>query len=218
MIDAYTLKKLQQITGSELAHNSQIVNLWMQLKARDEKARDSLSRTQAVPDSFHPYLINISTLLRIFGLKEKDYVAKKENLDKLARFAGYPNYRAIMMEAQRSLFKYEDNPYSGVMDDSTLYSVCLQRGTRIDFKYREGREISMVYNGDNLFKITRSVISQMSVGELYRIMAIMDGKPLPTNEATINTPYTCGKCGGIYDILVNGQPLRAFMEEFMVER
>lgn len=196
MIDLYTLEKLQAKTHSTLNHYGQIVDLCMMLKARDESARASLSKCQDVPPNYHPFEINISTLLRMFGLKEKNYVAKKENLDKLARFLGYPSHRAILREARYKMRCYEDNRFSGCDDERILYSICLQIGTRITFKYREGREVTLVYNGDNLYKVIRTVVSQMKPDNLYEIMEIREGLPLACIEHSKGATYVCGKEGG----------------------
>lgn len=211
MIDQYTLDKLKVKTKSELKHHPQIVDLYMILKACDERARADLSRTQNVSPNFHPYEIKLGTLLRMFGLKEKNYVAKKENLDKLARFLGYPSHRAILREARSKMRSYADNRYSGCDDERILYSICLQIGTKISFKYREGREITLVYNGDNLFKVTRTVISQMKLDNLYEIMVIRERQPLACIEHSNGATYICGKDGGIYDIMVNNKSLTDYI-------
>lgn len=212
MIDQYTLEKLKAKTHSDLNHHSQIMDLCMLLKARDEKERKSLSEFDKVEPNYHPFEINISTLLRMFGLKEKNYVAKKENLDKLARFLGYPSHRAILREARSKMRQYDDNNFSGCDDERILYSVCLQIGTKISFKYREGREITMVYNGDNLFKVIRTVVSQMKPDNMYEIMVIREGLPLACIEHKNGATYVCGKQGGIFDIRVNDKTLTDYVK------
>lgn len=211
MIDQYTLNKLKAKTKSELSHHPQIVDLCMMLKARDDRERELLSRTQTVLPNYHPFEIKLGTLLRMFGLKEKNYVAKKENLDKLARFLGYPSHRAILREARIKMRSYADNRFSGCDDERILYSICLQIGTKISFKYREGREITLVYNGDNLFKVTRAIISQMKLNSLYEIMTIREGVPLACIEHRNGATYVCGKDGGIYDIMVNNKSLTDYV-------
>lgn len=212
MIDKYTLDKLKTQMNSDLAHYPQIVDLWMMLKARDERERASLSRYQTVDPNFHPFEIKLGTLLRIFGLKEKFYVPKKENLDKLAHFLGYPSHRAILREARMKIRQYEDNHYSGCDDERILYSCCLQIGSKISFKYQEGREITLVYNGDNLYKVTRAVVSQMKPDKLYEIMVVREGLPLACVEHDTGATYVCGKVGGLYDIQVNDKTLTDYVK------
>lgn len=212
MIDQYTYEKLKAKTQSDLKHHPQIADLCMMLKARDEREREKLSMTQNVSPTYHPFEIKLGTLLRMFGLKEKNYIAKKENLDKLARFLGYPSHRAILREARMKLRSYDDNLYSGCDDESILYSMCLQIGTKISFTYQVGREITMVYNGDNLFKVSRAVVSQMKPDHMYEIMVIRQGLPLACIEHVSGSTYVCGKVGGIQDIRVNDKTLADYVK------
>lgn len=208
MIDEYTYKKLQKMTGSPLKHKPEIQNLYMQLKAKEEVYRKSRPCYEKVPDNYLRFEINFSTLLRMFGLKEKNYVARTENLDRLAHFLGYHNHRAILFEARSVMERqYADNEYSGFDNESTVYSCCLQIGTKLSFKYHEGREITLVYNGDNLYKVTKAVVSRMRPDHLYEIMVIRPNEKLDCIDHETLSVYTCGIEGGIYDVYINGKPL-----------
>lgn len=208
MIDEYTLKKLQAKTGSQLKHKKEIAGLYLLLKTCEEKDIATRPVYKNISPDYKRYEINFSTLLRMFGLKEKGYVAKTENMDKLAHYLGYHSYRDIIREANNRMSdQYPNNGFSGFDDSDTVFSCCLQIGTKISFKYHEGRSVKMVYNGDNLFKVIRSVESRMETGRLYEIISIKKNCQLHCIDHVTGAPYACGKGGGIFDVFINDKPL-----------
>lgn len=202
MLDDYTLNRLKEKTGSSLDNQASVKNLYLVLKLLDEQKREQLARTQVVPDSYHPYLISLGTLLRMVGLKERETKISEVNLNRIAHYLGFNSHKQLLSHAKgEQLGLYKNNGRSGMFLNRTIYSELLSIGTYVKFKYGEDRRITLKYCGDNIFYVCESFNSRMKSGEKYLIPFFTHGQILHTKELSTDRHYSCGENGGIYDLV-----------------
>ena len=144
---------------------------------------------QAIYDKTKEHL-GVNTLRRIFGYKIEKVNPRKSTLDILARYLGFSDYEALVLELG------EDANISAFAPIECLEISQLNLGDRIKIHYEPNRSLILEFLGDSLFKVVEVngsknlqsgdelVISQVAVGHrlvvphVYRL-----GKDLGVYEA-----------------------------------
>lgn len=182
-------------------------------KALQEKAEQIAGRKMNVPRDFDYLSIHILdktkmyiapiTLKRFWGyLGEKNRKKPYRNtLNVLATYAGYTSFEAFEKNCNGV-----NDVESDFLPNESLLTQSLRKGTRIELKWYPNRCVTISHEGLEMFKVTESINSKLSVGDTFLCGQIIDGEPLTLHCLVHNgaspANYVCGRVNGVkYRIL-----------------
>ena len=143
----------------------------------------------------HSYLSAI-TLKRFWGYlgegrKTKPY---RFTLNTLAQYAGYADFEAFSNNASEKI-------ESSFLNNNSLQTGSLPKGCNIRLTWHPDRCITIQYEGMEMFKVTESINSKLSVGDTFFCSSIIDGEPLflrcLIHNGATPTNYVCGRINGV---------------------
>ena len=174
-----------------------------QLKAKIEK---TLGREMKTPRDFDFLAARIytltqthissTTLKRMWGYLEKEQNHKPQifTLNILARTAGYKDWESFEKSS-------EAESDSDFINNECLQAATLIAGDTIRLTWEPDRTVTIRYEGIDMFTVTESVNSKLSVGDTFHVQYFINGEPLQlfclVHEGGKPTNYICGRNGGI---------------------
>ena len=174
-----------------------------QLKA---KLENTLGREMKTPRDFdflaariytltHTH-ISSTTLKRMWGYLEKEQNHKPQifTLNILARAAGYKDWESFEKSS-------EAESDSDFINNECLQASTLITGDTIRLTWEPDRTVTIRYEGIDMFTVTESVNSKLSIGDTFHVQYFINGEPLQlfclVHEGGKPTNYICGRNGGI---------------------
>ena len=140
--------------------------------------------------------ISPTTLKRFWGyLKEGEKQTPRiYTLDILSRMAGYKDWKAFMNATS-------EQQESGFMNNESLSADSLFRGDRLRLLWSPDRDVTIQYEGLDMFTVIKSVNSKLSQGDTFHCNHFISGEPLHlhclVHEGGSPTNYVCGRINGI---------------------
>lgn len=140
--------------------------------------------------------ISATTLKRFWGyLKEgESKTPRLYTLDVLSRMAGYKDWDSFVnadLEQQES----------GFMHNECLNASSLFRGDRIRLLWAPDRDVTIEYQGLDMFVVIESVNSKLKEGDTFHCNYFINGEPLHLycllHEGEPPTNFVCGRFTGI---------------------
>lgn len=151
--------------------------------------------------------ISETTVKRMLGLvgensPEKNRTPHVSTMDILAKWLGYPNYKALLNEIGQRNYSSEFTPIK------SIDVLELDEGARIQLTYEPGRLISLVYLGKRMFVINESKNSKLLKGDILKVTHLILGQELLVSELIRNGKnlgaYRGAKDGGLTSLeLIN---------------
>ncbi len=132
--------------------------------------------------------LGANTIKRLLGFFSDSHVPHRYTLDVIAHYLGYDNYGDLERKVPK--------PGSRVMGEFTreLVPEALPLGAVVTIAYAGGRELSLRYNGGELFSVVSHESGHLQKGDVLKIRLIKDGLPLVASE-----------------LLRDGKPLGAYL-------
>ena len=144
-------------------------------------------------------LISSTTLKRFWGYlpSETSTNPRPYTLDQLAKFVGYRNWNSFVENAGTGNTKVD----SYFIDNKIVYTRTLAEGTTIKLSWAPNRIVTIVLKGQDLFAVTESKNSKLSVGDTFICPSFVQGEALflhcLVHEGGRPTDYVCGKVNGV---------------------
>ncbi|MBQ8542699.1 MAG: hypothetical protein IJ436_04425 [Bacteroidaceae bacterium] len=146
-------------------------------------------------DSTNLYIAPI-TLKRFWGYlgEKRQKPPHRYTLNILAQYAGYIDYEEFVKSKENDI----DSEF---LSNHSLLTRNIQKGCKIELKWRPDRCVIVQYQGMNIFKVLESKNSKLSKGDTFQLEQFIDGESLILNclihEGKEPTNYICGRLGGI---------------------
>lgn len=144
--------------------------------------------------------IGETTVKRMLGLvgdksPEKKRTPHVSTMDIVAKWLGYDNYKALLMEIGEQDYSSE---FTSI---ESLDVRDLAEGTQVQIKYEPARVITMTYLGDRTFVINESKNSKLMKGDRVTLTHLVLGQELIVKDVIRNTRnlsgYRGAKDGGL---------------------
>ncbi|MBP5487456.1 MAG: hypothetical protein J6Y06_07515 [Bacteroidales bacterium] len=140
--------------------------------------------------------VSPSTLKRLWGYVGMQVEPRQSTLDALASYSGFRDYRAFLEDLKSSKMAS-----SGYFNAARLDAATLQVGDTFKIGWRPDRIVTLLYVGDNRFRVVNSEHSKLQAGDEFEAATIMKGFPLILPEITRKgektSSYIAGRDGGI---------------------
>lgn len=138
--------------------------------------------------------IGVTTIKRLFGFVSDVREPRVSTLDILAKYCGFPSYyEMIHTLAGGGDSDFEDKP--------DLSSSDLKPGAVVEFEYLPDRAVSLLYLGNDLYRVTKSTRGSLQPDNILNISCFVKNKPLiVTNvehEGENLGRYLAGKHSGL---------------------
>ncbi len=135
--------------------------------------------------------LSVSTLKRIWG-----YVATQGNpslysLNLLSRMVGYPDWKSFSSSDV-------DVISSRFFVKSKLMSEALLVGEEVRLTWMPGRVIIIVYRGNKLFEVRKSVNSKLMVGDTFSCQQFVTDEPLYLSNVCHDGIPPCSYVAGLH--------------------
>ena len=141
-------------------------------------------------------LVSSSTLKRLWGVVSLNPTPRVSTLDILSRFVGFRDFKAFCDD-----LKTRDAFSSRFLSEEHVLSSDLEAGSRIRIGWNPNRIITLIYLGDNQFRVAESQNSKLSEGDVFELISIVKGYPLFISrilrEGEYISSYIAGLDGGI---------------------
>lgn len=143
-------------------------------------------------------MISPTTLKRFWGYlkNENEVVPRTATLNILSRFVGYSDWNSY----RQSAYGINDVD-SDFINNPTLYTTSLQYGDMIKLLWKPDRQVTIRYEGHDLFTVIESVNSKLRAGDNFHCGYFIQNEPLHltclVRTGCKPTNYVCGKLGGI---------------------
>lgn len=147
-------------------------------------------------------LLSVSTLKRFWG-----YVAKKDesrgemrksSLNALAVYAGFVDWDAFCNRHDTDDTRDASNLFYGLDAITTDH---LRPGQTIVVIWKPDRRVTLRYSGNDVWMVTESKNSKLSVGDTFKCHVLVEHQPLVlvdlVHDGLPPCGYVCGKDGGI---------------------
>lgn len=139
--------------------------------------------------------ISSTTLRRFWGYQsDQNCELREASLDILARFVGFLSWKDYL-EADSSQAE------SGRGDGRKLSVSELHCGDELRLLWNPGREVTVRFEGQDLFTVVESKRSKLRAGDTFHCQSIVDGMPLVltclVSEGMPPTNYVCGQKNGV---------------------
>lgn len=142
--------------------------------------------------------LSVSTLKRFWGYVGKgsnEENARLSTLDILSEFIGYQDWTAFC-QTDTSM---SDN--SGTTASRFLFAKEQSIGSHIVLRWQPNRQVTIRYEGDDLFTVVKSINSKLCPGDTFHCSHIVEGLPLTmiglVRNAGVPVNYVCGKEKGV---------------------
>lgn len=139
--------------------------------------------------------ISSTTLRRFWGYQsDQASVLREASLDVLARFVGHLSWKDYLEADSRQT--------ESSRGDGRKISVSeLRNGDEIRLLWNPGREVTVRFEGQDLFTVVESKRSKLRAGDTFHCQIIVDGMPLVltclVSEGMPPTNYICGQKSGV---------------------
>lgn len=136
--------------------------------------------------------ISSTTLKRLFGYIPSQGSTRKSSLSILARYLGFTGWSS-----------YTDSTHvnSGFISKKVVMADKLSEGNMIEVAWAPDREVTFVALGESRFAVTKSVNSQLVVGDIAEVVMFIINQPLQVrnviHEGKNMGPYSAGLNGGL---------------------
>lgn len=140
--------------------------------------------------------ISSTTLKRFWGyLKEGvGQTPRVFTLDVLSRLAGYKDWETFINTSS-------DLTESEFINSESLHTDALCRGDLLRLLWAPDRDVTIRYEGLNMFTVIASVNSKLTLGDTFHCNLFINGEPLHlyclVHEGGVPTNYICGRIHGI---------------------
>ena len=114
-----------------------------------------------------------NTLARLLGLYPEDVDPRRGTLDIIAKYLGYESFEEldqIILKGNSSFLPDED--VEDVLSDQ------LPVGSTVVLTYKPDRELTLLYKGEEVYTVTKSVNSKLRNGDICVIRQFLQGYPL----------------------------------------
>lgn len=138
--------------------------------------------------------ISVSTLKRMWGYVSSSCKPSPYNLNLLARMVGCADWSSFIQEEG-------EEASSRFFLKSKLIAGALDNGEKVKLSWYSGRVVTIVYLGNDSFKVVESINSKLSKGDTFTCHQFVADEPLYLSNlhhqdmAPCN--YVCGQIGGI---------------------
>lgn len=139
--------------------------------------------------------ISISTLKRMWGYVSSSCKPSSYNLNLLSRMVGCADWNS---------FCHSEGEYasSRFFLKSKLMAAALDNGEKVKLSWFFGRVVTIVYLGNDTFKVEESINSKLSKGDTFTCHQFVTDEPLylsNLHHVGMSSPcnYVCGQKGGI---------------------
>lgn len=186
MLSKTLLKKIEERYGEPIEYPKQL----------DALIGDIFNVTRAQ--------LSISTAKRLFGFvgDSERIIPRKNTMDILAQYLGYPNYKLLASDLGN------DADISDFVEVKRVVSDDIAPGTQIQLMYDPNRVLVLTFLGENKYIVNESVNSKLCQGDILTITHISEGFALLVVEVSRNGKslgaYSAAKEGGISSITVVG--------------
>lgn len=142
--------------------------------------------------------IGVNTLKRLLGFRKEDVASHHPStLDVVANYLGYRCWKDVEEYVSGSASDFGHNPKVVNVDAMSVNKM-------VKVTYKPDRILLMMYVGHNTFKISETINSKLSVGDIVTIHQFALGHPLFVEEVSRNGislgEYTAAKIGGLTSI------------------
>lgn len=173
------------------------------LRAKVEK---SVGRTMKTPRDFDFLVarayaltkvhISPTTLKRLWGYlkSEQGHTPQVHTLNILAQVAGHKDWATFAQAA-------EMHAESDFINNECLSASALIKGDRVRLLWAPDRDVTIRYEGLDMFTVVESVNSKLSQGDTFHCNHFINGEPLHlhclVHEGGSPTNYVCGRINGV---------------------
>jgi hypothetical protein len=143
--------------------------------------------------------ISPTTLKRFWGYLHTETIQNPRlfTLNTLAQLVGYHDWAHCLESIQTGNNEVE----SCFVKDTILYTRTLTEGTKIQLTWAPNRVVTIELKGQDLFVVTESINSKLSVGDTFICPSFQQGETLflhcLVHEGGTPTDYICGKSNGV---------------------
>lgn len=142
--------------------------------------------------------LSVSTLKRFWGYVDKDYDGSKARLSTLDILAEYVGFQDWPSFCKTEIDAEED---SGTIVNRFLFVRDLEVGTHIQLAWVPDRQLTIRYEGEELFTVVESVRGKLRPGDTFHCSQIVEGMPLMllkvVRDGQYVSNYICGKTQGV---------------------
>ncbi len=141
--------------------------------------------------------LSVSTLKRFWGYvgHREEEKARLSTLDILSEFIGYQNWTTF---CQTDTQMTDD---SGTTASRFLFAKEQNVGAHILLRWQPNRQVTIRYEGEDLFTVVESINSKLRPGDTFRCSHIVEGLPLTMMGLVRNggfpVNYVCGREKGV---------------------
>lgn len=147
-------------------------------------------------------LLSVSTLKRFWGYVAKNDETRgemrKSSLNALAIYVGFADWEAFCNRQKTDNANDGSNFFYGHKQTTTDH---MQPGDTLIVMWKPNRMISLRYSGNDVWMVTESRNSKLSVGDTFKCHVFVEHQPLVlvdlVHDGLPPCGYICGKNGGI---------------------
>lgn len=137
--------------------------------------------------------LGVNTLKRMVGLLDSTVEPRQTTLNVLASYLGYSNWLVLNLITSNE----GNSEFDG---GQRILPTQLQPGKKVQFTYDPDRDVTLVYEGGELFRVTDSHRSKLLPGDLVSVQQFVLGQPLVCSvlrgDKSLGT-LTAGKLAGL---------------------
>ena len=151
--------------------------------------------------------LSVSTLKRIWGYVNNDFMPTRHTLDVLARFLGYDGWDGFVSERPDG-----SAPSDPIMADRlSVVGDAVAVGERVRLVWAPDRECVAVYRGDLRWEVESAENTRLRPGDTFSCGLIIAGEPLYLDDlrqpGRRPTAYVCGQIAGVrFELLDRPKP------------
>lgn len=138
-------------------------------------------------------LLSPTTLKRLWGYLDERVTPRRHTLDTLCRYAGWADFEAMSASTPAA--------ESGPLTLERIDAAALRPGNTLTITWLPDREITVEYQGGNIFKILSALNTRLQAGDTFTAGIIARDQPLYldrlTRRGTNLGVYICGRHSGI---------------------
>lgn len=139
--------------------------------------------------------IGVNTMKRLLGFIEDERQPRMSTLDVIAQYLGYDHWETLRVHDEEHSNSDFDEDRNEVLASS------LRAGQHVVVSYLPNRRVTMVYMGDNRFRVTESINSKLLAEDVLTLTHLVRNYPLLVSdvirEGRSLGAFTAGKAQGI---------------------
>jgi len=138
--------------------------------------------------------LGINTLKRMFGMIDETASPRLYTLDVIAEYLNFKNWDHLLTSLEN-----EGNSDFSANDEIDSKDLCV--GAKISFTYSPDRSVTLMFEGNNLYKVTESVNSKLQIDDIVEARHFVLNYPLIASNVVRNGKslgkFTAGIVSGL---------------------